>query len=372
MAVRLQLGRFVDKFDRWSAALSTACRPEKATLLAKAKVMHRLVTRKPVFVGFNVTNRCNLRCAFCSVPHLPNPDMTLPQVEHALDRIAELGVPVVGITGGEPFLRKDLARILAAVDDRGMTSTLVTNGVALTRERVTELSNLKGLLQFALSVDSLDRNVYARLRGSSALPRTLANFLELRRYGPSNTAYKLNVVLTPENAPEVEAMVDFAASSRLFITFIPINIGPGGLHRGQSHATVTDEARQRMADAFMRLKVLKGDGAPLWDHRDFYDYAIKYLLGRSMGPCFAGELFLDLRSDGGLAFCNEMEHFISLLEVDRISLKEINQYRKEWQSRIDGCSSGQACCYTCSYNIVATAKNLPAYLFDYLSLQRKG
>jgi MoaA/NifB/PqqE/SkfB family radical SAM enzyme len=342
-----------------------------ATLLAETKVIARLLTRKPIFVGYNVTNRCNMRCTFCSVPDLPNPDMTLPQVESALDRVAELGIPVVGVTGGEPFLRKDLAAIMKAIEVRGMKSTLVTNGEALTRARMEELGELKNIVHFALSVDSLDRDTYASLRGRKNLPETLSRFLNIRRYGPP-AVYKLNVVVTPYNVDEIETIVRFAEAAGVALSFIPLNVGPGGFHRGKDDSNIDGPARQKMADAFDTLRALKLGGAPLWDHRDFYLMAKRYLLGEPLGPCGAGELFLDLRSDGGLAHCNEMEHFVSLLEVDHFSLKDLARHRQEWADRIEKCSSNQACCYTCSYNITATAQNLPAYIFDYLKLRWRG
>ncbi len=342
-----------------------------AILLAEVKVISRLLTRKPIFIGFNVTNRCNMRCAFCSVPNLPNPDMTLPQVEHALDRVAEMGIPVVGVTGGEPFLRRDLADIMKAIEARGLKTTLVTNGEALTQARIEELSGLRNIVHFALSVDSLDRNTYESLRGRKNLPETLTRFLNIRRFGP-RTVYKLNVVVTPHNVDEIEAIVEFAVAAGLALSFIPLNVGPGGFHRGQNDHGIDAAARQRMADGFDTLRQLKLQGAPLWDHRDFYLMARRYLLGEPMGPCGAGELFLDLRSDGGLAFCNEMEHVVSLLEVEHFTLKDLANIRKGWARRIDTCSKNQACCYTCSYNITATAQNLPAYLFDYLQLRWRG
>ena len=340
-------------------------------LLAEVKVVLRLLTRKPIFIGFNVTNRCNMRCKFCSVPTMPHSDMTLPQVESALDRVAEMGVPVVGVTGGEPFLREDLAAILGAIEKRGMKTTLVTNGQVLTRARMEELRALGNIVHFALSVDSLDRRTYARLRGRENMPETLKRFLDIRRFGP-NTVYKLNVVVTPDNADEIETIVEFAVASGVALSFIPLNVGPGGLHRGKDDSGVDEAARHRMAATFDILRRLKMEGAPLWDHRDFYLMAKRYLLGEPMGPCGAGELFLDLRSDGGLAFCNEMEHFVSLLDVARFTLKDLAASRKDWDGRIQACAEDKACCYTCSYNITATAQNLPAYLFDYFLLRWRG
>ncbi len=340
-------------------------------MLAEAKVIYRLLTNKPVFVGYNVTNRCTMRCPFCSVPSLESRDMTLPEVEHALDRLREVGVPVVGITGGEPFLRTDLADILFACQRRGMKVTLVTNGELLTAERMRELRKLTNIVHFALSVDSLDLETYERLRGRRHLPETLQRFLSLRSEGP-RTVYKLNVVVGPENADEMEAFVQLAETARVALTFIPVNVGPDGFHRASAYPALDRSARERIAEAFRTLRRHKLAGAPLWDHRDYFLQSERYILGDPMGPCGAGQLFLDMRPDGSLAVCNEMPPFMSLLETDRLTLKELARHRALWADRIQACHDGNACCYTCSYNVKATAQNLPAYILDYLRLLRMG
>ena len=88
-----------------------------------------------------------------------------------------------------------------------------------------------------------------------------------------------------------------------------------------------------------------------------------------MGDCMAGRLFLDLRSDGGLAFCNEMDHFVDLLQLDSLSPDFVREKHKEWKPGIDACRRDGACCYTCSYNVTATAQNIPAYIWDYFRLK---
>jgi MoaA/NifB/PqqE/SkfB family radical SAM enzyme len=334
-------------------------------VLTEARVIYRLLSNKPIFVGFNVTNRCTMRCTFCSVPSLPHEDMTLPQIERVLDRLKELGIPVVGITGGEPFLRKDLAGIVQAISDRGMKTTIVTNGDLLTRERMEELASFRNIHHFALSVDSLDSDVYSSLRGRDHLPQLLQRYMGLLRYGPK-TIYKLNVTVGPENVDEVDTFVDFAEDTGLALSFIPMNIGPGGLHRGNEYSALTEESRRKIASAFRRLRRYRIEGRPLWDHRDFYLFASRYIQGEPMGECYAGQLFLDLRSNGELAFCNEMPAFVSLLDYNRFRLSDLVSARREWEGRIKACRRDSACCYTCSYNVTATALNLPAYIWDYL------
>ena len=340
-------------------------------MLAEANIIYRLKAGKPIFVGFNVTNRCTMRCTFCSVPELPHRDMTLTEIEHCLDRLAEVGVPVVGITGGEPFVRKDVADIVYAIERRKMKTTMVTNGDLLTPERMGQLKRARNIVHFALSLDSLDVGVYERLRGKRTMPATLERYLRSIPYGP-DTTYKLNVVVGPHNVDELESLVEFATATGLALSFIPVNVGPGGLHRGHAYPEPDDGARERVALAFERLREWKLDGAPLWDHRDFYVLAARYMRGQPMGDCMAGKLFLDLRSDGNLAFCNEMDHFVSLLDLASLSLKFLEGKRRSWADRIEACRRDRACCYTCSYNVTATAMNIPAYVWDYARLKFAG
>ncbi len=341
-------------------------------MLAEANIILRLLAGRPVFVGYNVTNRCNLRCRFCNVPSLPNPDMTIEQVRTAFDRLKELGIPVLGITGGEPFLREDLPDILAAADERGMKVTLVTNGHLLDRARMASISRFRNIIHFALSLDSLDPATYRRLRGGRLTPgEVLADFLRLTRVGPP-TVYKLNVVVGPHNVDEVDLLLRLAASSGLGVSFIPMNIGPGGFHRAAEFPGLDDAMRERIALRFEALRVAKIQGAPLWDHRDYYRYAARYMRRQTMDECGAGRFFLDLRSDGHLAFCNEMDAFVSLLKVDRLSHRFLRRSLDEWSDRIERCRLAGACCYTCSYNIKATAANLPAYVWDYLRFQTRS
>src|SRR6516164_10369554 len=92
----------------------------------------------------SLTDRCNLRCAYCMPPEgldwLPSDDV-LTAAE--IGRLIRIGVTMLGIrevrfTGGEPLLRRDLAEIVAsaaALDPRPEIS-LTTNGIGLDRRAV--------------------------------------------------------------------------------------------------------------------------------------------------------------------------------------------------------------------------------------------
>jgi MoaA/NifB/PqqE/SkfB family radical SAM enzyme len=68
---------------------------------------------RPFSATFAVTNRCNLRCEYCNCPFIDPSHLTLPQIALLFDRLQAMGVRRLGLAGGEPTLRDDLAAIIA-------------------------------------------------------------------------------------------------------------------------------------------------------------------------------------------------------------------------------------------------------------------
>src|ERR1700733_12875346 len=109
----------------------------------------------------SLTDRCNLRCAYCMPPEgldwLPSPEL-LPNDEVVrLIRVAVelLGVREVRFTGGEPLLRRGLAGIVARtaeLDPRPETS-LTTNAIGLSR--TAGALHAAGLDRINVSLDTL-------------------------------------------------------------------------------------------------------------------------------------------------------------------------------------------------------------------------
>ena len=63
--------------------------------------------RPPLVGGLALTDSCNLRCKHCSVGRNAFPEMTFEEVRSALVRLRGMGIPVLYLEGGEPFLWQD-------------------------------------------------------------------------------------------------------------------------------------------------------------------------------------------------------------------------------------------------------------------------
>jgi len=127
----------------------------------------------------SLTDRCNLRCAYCMPPEgldwLPAPEQLTDDEVVRLVRIGveQLGIREVRFTGGEPLLRRGLAGIVArtaALRPRPEIS-LTTNGIGLTRTAAT--LRAAGLDRVNVSLDTLRPETFRKLARRDRLPDVL-------------------------------------------------------------------------------------------------------------------------------------------------------------------------------------------------------
>jgi cyclic pyranopterin phosphate synthase len=127
----------------------------------------------------SLTDRCNLRCAYCMPPEgldwMPKPDQLTDDEVVRLVRIGveRLGIREVRFTGGEPLLRRGLAGIVArtaALRPRAEIS-LTTNAIGL--ERTAATLRAAGLDRVNVSLDTLRPETFRKLARRDRLPDVL-------------------------------------------------------------------------------------------------------------------------------------------------------------------------------------------------------
>lgn len=96
----------------------------------------------PLWLLLEVTYRCPLQCAYCSNPidfARYRDELDTDQWLRVLDQARELGALQLGISGGEPLLRKDLETLVAHARGLGFYTNLLTSGLGLGAERLGRL-----------------------------------------------------------------------------------------------------------------------------------------------------------------------------------------------------------------------------------------
>ena len=173
----------------------------------------------------SLTDRCNLRCAYCMPPEgldwLPAPE-TLTGDE--VVRLVRIGVQLLGIrevrfTGGEPLLRRDLVSIVAAtaaLSPRPEIS-LTTNGIGLGRR--AQALRAAGLDRVNVSLDTLRPEVFRKLTRRDRLDDVVSGLAAAAAAGL--TPVKVNAVLMRGlNDDEAPALLRFCLERGYELRFI--------------------------------------------------------------------------------------------------------------------------------------------------------
>ncbi|MGC1287813.1 MAG: GTP 3',8-cyclase MoaA [Streptosporangiaceae bacterium] len=173
----------------------------------------------------SVTDRCNLRCAYCmpaeGLDWLPSPALLTDDELARLIAIAvqRLGVTEVRFTGGEPLLRRGLAGIVActaALRPRPEIS-LTTNGIGLAR--LAGPLHQAGLDRLNVSLDTLSPETFATLTRRHRLPDVLGGLAAAAAAGLAPV--KVNTVLMRGvNDHEAASLLRFCLDHRYQLRFI--------------------------------------------------------------------------------------------------------------------------------------------------------
>lgn len=166
-----------NEFKRfWSLFASSS---DDITMLARSDNARELLNR--VFLAFSykgihkplvlpssmkieITRRCNLSCKHCLANSTPEKytELSTSEIVDLMAQAKELGVRSFGFVGGEPFLREDLHLIVEAANKMGVSYSVSSNGMLITKESIKSIIG-KHLSKVSISLDG-DREYHNNLR----------------------------------------------------------------------------------------------------------------------------------------------------------------------------------------------------------------
>jgi cyclic pyranopterin phosphate synthase len=182
--------------------------------------------RRITYLRLSVTDRCDLRCAYC----MPERQTFLPRSEVlSLEELHDLalgfidrGITKLRLTGGEPLVRRDMIELVRAlgrkVGDGLDELTLTTNGTRLA-EFADDLA-AAGVRRINVSLDTLDREGFARLARRDSLPQVLEGIAAAKQAG---LQVKINTVaLKGINEGEIPDLIAWAHGQGFDLTLIEV------------------------------------------------------------------------------------------------------------------------------------------------------
>ena len=175
------------------------------------------------YLRLAVTDRCNLRCQYCmpakGIEIVDRKELHTYKEMYRLTRVlSELGVNKVRLTGGEPFVRKDLMNFLKSLsfNDKLDEINITTNG-ALISKHISELEAMN-INAINLSIDSLKKEKFAKITRRDVFENVFETFEKLDK---SNLKLKLNVVVQSGlNTDEIIDFIDLTEKRDIAVRFI--------------------------------------------------------------------------------------------------------------------------------------------------------
>jgi MoaA/NifB/PqqE/SkfB family radical SAM enzyme len=163
----------------------------------------------PMSAMIEIADRCNETCVHCYQVQGQKGELPTDDWKRILDELADMGVLILTISGGEATLRKDLFELIAHARRRSFAIKLYTNGLTMTREMAARLAEL-GVMEVQMSLYSHDPAVHDTVTCvPGSFDKTVAGARHLRERG---VAVVLKTPLMSMNHDGVDEYVALARS----------------------------------------------------------------------------------------------------------------------------------------------------------------
>lgn len=187
--------------------------------------------RKINYLRLAVTDRCNLRCNYCmpaeGIDFVKNDKLlTIDELSRLSEIMVDQGIDKIRITGGEPFVRKDLMVLLRKLARlEGLKDISVTTNATLIGPYIDELKSL-GIKNINVSLDAINKETFEKVTRRDQYEIVHNNLIRLITEGFNvRTNY---VVLSGQNTQDILPMLELTKDFEVCVRFLeemPFNGG---------------------------------------------------------------------------------------------------------------------------------------------------
>ena len=163
---------------------------------------------KELKLNYHMLEGCNYSCKFCFARYADKQKLKYQEMKKLIEKTADSGFFAgINFAGGEPFLVRELADLIKLAKEKGLTTSVITNGSFLTKEKLDEI--LPYLDCIGISVHSVSYKTKIDI-GSCTKCRTVLTNKQLQDIcnyirANSNCKIKINTVVNSLNKDELFA-----------------------------------------------------------------------------------------------------------------------------------------------------------------------
>lgn len=290
----------------------------------------------PASMLFVPTLRCSQRCIYCyaDVKEINQEEDLLPpsRVHEIIQECKQLQFASVSISGGEPFVHKDIFTILKWVRDAGYHPQIPTK-YPLTKKQVYHLKDI-GFDSFQISLDTLDEKILTYITGrNSDYPVAIMKTI---RYA-KEAGLKLSVVsvVTTHNINTMGDMVRKLINEGNIFRFRMTEVG-GSIYRNNQELFPSDSDYNRLEDEINRIKAEFPEIPITFSHGkdpSFMSKEEKTEWFKKRAACSAGKWAFVLLPDGKVNPCEELYYHPAFMVGDLRHQSIMEMWNsKEWHN----------------------------------------
>ncbi len=168
--------------------------------------------KSPLLLVVEITDRCNLNCKYCydelSFKKRKNQDISFEDFSLIVDEAKEIGVFDINLSGGEPFIHKDILKFIEIIQLADIGISIVSNGTLITKKMAKALYKLNVIHLMQISFDGHIPNIHNKTR--QLYNKTYQGFMNLveeagdKAYSPS-----IGIVINKHNFLNIHEIIYF-------------------------------------------------------------------------------------------------------------------------------------------------------------------
>ena len=164
----------------------------------------------PLVLSWNVTRKCNLKCAHCYInaatQELTN-ELNTEEAKNLMDQIAKVSKPLLILSGGEPLLRSDIFELIRYGVKKGFKMGLGSNGSLIDNEIAKNIKEA-GVSTISVSLDSSSSRLHDEFRGVKGSWIRAVNAIKYLKN--NGLLVQVNTTVTQDNYKEIDKIMSLA------------------------------------------------------------------------------------------------------------------------------------------------------------------
>ncbi len=301
-------------------------------------VQEKQVFVTPLTSSLQANKRCNSRCEYCGIWKSPMMNPPLEDLLLAVDELSELGVQMISLTGGEPFLHDNLPQVINHMVTRRVISSSMTNGLLLKPKYVHPVLDA-GLNSLCVSMDTVDPAAYQFIRGVPIAPvlKGLKYVSNVRREFPSLLVFSINCVISRVSIEHIPSLVKYCSELGISMGFQPLHNSFDSRYNPEALQFHEDELPY-LHDQIDKLIKMKQDGFRIDNDIEYLKGFPEFLVHKRLPEgtiCSAGFTTISVDYQLNVRSCWPMKVIGNLHESKLTELWRSETYNRQRRSMLE-------------------------------------